>query len=57
MLKLRSTPFNSCAKNVINEGGDDTIGNKLCEKISQFYGNDPPITALNKGIKVLHICI
>ena len=34
MLKLRSTPFNSCAKNVINEGGDDTIGNKLCEKIS-----------------------
>ena len=44
MLKLRSTPFNSCAKNVINDGGNDTIGNILCEKISKF---DPPLDILN----------
>ena len=31
MLKLRSEPFDSCAKNVINEGGEDTVGNVMCE--------------------------
>lgn len=52
MLKLRSTPFDSCAKNVINEGGDDTVGNILCEKVSLFYNKDIPFDELAKGIKI-----
>ena len=57
MLKLRSEPFGSCAKNVINEGGEDTVGNVMCEMITEFYSEEDmaEITAvLNRGIKVCY---
>ena len=55
MLKLRSEPFDSCAKNVINEGGEDTVGNVMCEMITEFYSEeDIPVAELNRGIKVSH---
>jgi len=54
MLKLRSEPFDSCAKNVINEGGEDTVGNVMCEMITEFYSEeDIPVAELNRGIKCL----
>ena len=43
MTKLRSTPFQNCTKNVINDGGADTLGNILCEKMARFYQRDPPL--------------
>jgi len=58
MLKLRSEPFNSCAKNVINEGGEDTVGNVMCNMITEFYSEDDipvwqqMVAALNRGIKI-----
>jgi len=53
MLKLRSEPFDSCAKNVINEGGEDTVGNVMCEMITEFYSEeDIPVAELNRGIKI-----
>ena len=60
MLKLRSEPFDSCAKNVINEGGEDTVGNVMCNMITEFYSEDDTIwsdmvTALNRGIKVCYL--
>ena len=60
MLKLRSEPFNSCAKNVINEGGEDTVGNVMCNMITEFYSEDDipvwqqMVAALNRGIKVCY---
>ena len=43
MSKLRSTPFQNCTKNVINDGGADTLGNILCEKMARFYRRQPPL--------------
>ena len=54
MTKLRSTPFQNCTKNVINDGGADTLGNILCEKMARFYQRDPPLnnTKIYDGITI-----
>lgn len=52
MTKLRSTPFQNCTKNVINDGGADTLGNILCEKMARFYDGEPPLDQMKKGITI-----
>jgi len=57
MLKLRSDSFDSCAKNVINQNGNDTVGNIMCTTITDLYSEDNiPVKALNKGIRVSTSC-
>ena len=52
MSKLRSTPFQNCTKNVINDGGADTLGNILCEKMARFYRRQPPLDQMEDGITI-----
>ena len=52
MTKLRSTPYQNCTKNVINDGGANTLGNILCQKLARFYNGKPPLEKMESGVQV-----
>ena len=52
MTKLRATPLKNCTKNVLNDGGADTLGNILCSKLAWNYNGNPPLDQMQDGVEI-----